>query len=121
MLECIMVGIGGFIGSICRYLIGLLPIETSSGFPVKTLVINVAGSFLISLVAVLSTRDKSLSPQIALMLKTGICGGFTTFSTFAFETSNLIKTGHTAVALAYVFTSIVFGTAAIFAAQMLVK
>ena len=85
MLDCIMVGIGGFIGSVCRYLIGLLPIETNSGFPVKTLAINVIGSFLISVIAILATKDKGLNPQIVLMLKVGVCGGFTTFSTFAYE------------------------------------
>ena len=53
MINCIMVGIGGFIGSICRYLIGLLPIEASSGFPIKTLTINVIGSFCISFAALI--------------------------------------------------------------------
>ena len=121
MLNCIMVGLGGFIGSICRYLIGLLPIETGNGFPVKTLIINVAGSFLISLITVLAAKNKGLSPQVVLMLKTGICGGFTTFSTFAFESSELMKNGHAMIAITYVLASIVLGIAAIFAAQMLVK
>ena len=51
MAECLFVGIGGFIGSVCRYLIGLIPISPSNGFPVKTLVINVAGAFAIGLIA----------------------------------------------------------------------
>ena len=121
MTECIMVGVGGFIGSVCRYLIGLLPIETNSGFPIKTLAINIIGSFFISLITVLATKDKGLSPQVVLMLKTGVCGGFTTFSTFAFEATELIKNGHMGIAFAYICTSIIFGLLAIFAAQMLVK
>ena len=121
MLNCIMVGIGGFIGSVCRYLIGLLPIETGDGFPIKTLMINVIGSFLISLITIWATKDKGLSPQVTLMLRTGVCGGFTTFSTFAFESADLMKNGHTATAFVYVCLSIILSVSAIFAAQMLVK
>lgn len=121
MLNCLVVGIGGFIGAVCRYLIGLLPVETDSGFPVKTLLINIVGSFLIGLISALAVKNKNLSEQIVLLLKVGICGGFTTFSTFAYESADLLKNGHTAVALAYVCTSIILGVLAVFAAQMLVK
>lgn len=121
MLECIMVGIGGFIGSVCRYLIGLLPIETNNGFPIKTLVINVIGSFLISVIAILATKNKEFNPQIALMLRVGVCGGFTTFSTFAYEAAELTKNGHMVTAFAYVCISVVLGVAAIFAAQILLN
>ena len=121
MLNCLMVGIGGFIGTVCRYLIGLLPIETNSGFPIKTLFINIVGSFLIGLITALAVKNKGLNEQLVLMLKVGICGGFTTFSTFAYESTDLMKSGHTLIALAYVCTSIILGVLAIFAAQMLVK
>lgn len=121
MLDCILVGIGGFIGSICRYLIGLIPIETNNGFPIKTLVINIIGSFLISVIAILASKDKDLNPQIVLMLRVGVCGGFTTFSTFAYESADLIKNGHMLTAFAYVCISIVLGVTAIFAAQFLIK
>ena len=121
MLDCIMVGIGGFIGSVCRYLIGLLPSEINNGFPMKTLAINVVGSFFISVIAVSAARGKSLSPQIALMLRVGVCGGFTTFSTFAYESADLIKGGHMMTAFAYVCMSVVLGIAAIFTAQILMK
>lgn len=121
VLDCIMVGIGGFIGSVCRYLIGLLPLETNSGFPIKTLVINVIGSFVISCIAILATRDKGLNPQVVLMLRVGVCGGFTTFSTFAYESAELMKNGHVVTAFAYVCISIILGVAAIFAAQILIK
>ena len=121
MLNCILVGIGGFIGSVCRYLIGLLPIETGSGFPIKTLAINVAGSFVIAVVAVLASKDKGLDPRAALMLRAGICGGFTTFSTFAFESADLMKNGQLMTALVYVCLSVILGVSAIFAAQILVK
>ena len=51
MAECLFIGIGGFIGSVCRYLIGLIPLSQSNGFPVKTLAMNVAGAFAIGLIA----------------------------------------------------------------------
>ena len=69
MLNCVIVGIGGFIGTVCRYLIGLLPFEMESGFPVKTLTINVIGAFLISLIAAIAAENKSFPPQVALMLR----------------------------------------------------
>ena len=121
MLDCIMVGIGGFIGSVCRYLIGLLPIEINNGFPIKTLAINIIGSFLISVIAISASKNESLNPQIVLMLRVGICGGFTTFSTFAYESVDLIKNGHMMTAFVYVCLSVVLGVAAIFAAQILMK
>ena len=121
MLNCLLVGIGGFIGTVCRYLIGLLPVETNNGFPVKTLIINIAGSFCFGLITALAGKNKELNDHIVLMLKVGVCGGFTTFSTFAYESTDLMKTGHIGIAVAYVCTSIILGVLAVFAAQMLVK
>lgn len=118
MLQCLFVGIGGFIGSIGRYLIGLLPIKPENGFPVKTLCINVAGAFLISLITALAARNKNLSPQIVLMLKAGVCGGFTTFSTFAYESFDLMQKGSVGIALTYMILSMVLGVAAVFAGQI---
>ena len=84
MINCLFVGLGGFIGAVCRYLIGLLPVQSESGFPYKTFLINVAGAFLIGCIATYAGKHPSVNPQLVLFLKVGICGGFTTFSTFAF-------------------------------------
>lgn len=119
MTECLFVGIGGFIGSVCRYLIGLIPLSPSNGFPVKTLVINVAGAFAIGLIAAAAAKNADISPRIVLLLKTGICGGFTTFSTFALEISDLIRGGSWAAAAAYMLLSLILGVAAVFAAEAL--
>lgn len=119
MVECLFVGIGGFIGSVCRYLIGLIPLSPSNGFPVKTLVINVAGAFAIGLIAAAAAKNADMSPRIVLLLKTGICGGFTTFSTFALEISDLIRGGSWAAAAAYMLLSLILGVAAVFAAEAL--
>ena len=117
MAECLFVGIGGFIGSVCRYLIGLIPLSQSNGFPVKTLVINVAGAFAIGLIAAAAAKNADISPRIVLLLKTGI--GFTTFSTFALEISDLIRGGSWAAAAAYMLLSLILGVAAVFAAEAL--
>ena len=82
MLECLFVGLGGFIGSVARYLIGLLAVETASGFPVKTFCINLLGSFILGIVSESALRDPGISRNLVLFLQIGVCGGFTTFSTF---------------------------------------
>lgn len=120
MLNCIFVGIGGFAGSVLRYLAGLLPMEPSNGFPIKTLMINIIGSFALGLIAALAAKNTALDPKIVLMLKVGVCGGFTTFSTFAYEAQNLMQNGSTGLALLYVLLSIILGVAAIFFAQSLI-
>lgn len=120
MLNCFLVGLGGFIGSVCRYLIGLLPVRPDSSFPVKTLMINVAGAFAIGLITALAGKYKSPDPHIVLMLKTGVCGGFTTFSTFAYETSDLMINGNLTSAILYMVSSVLLGILAVFAAQMLI-
>jgi CrcB protein len=119
MIECLFVGIGGFVGSVCRYLIGLIPINPSNGFPVKTLIINIAGAFAIGLIVAIAGKHASINPRIVLMLKTGVCGGFTTFSTFALEISDLIQAGSWTAAIVYIVLSLVLGTGAVFAAQMI--
>lgn len=121
MLNCILVGIGGFIGSVCRYMIGMLPIEPDNGFPIKTLVVNITGAFAISLIAALAAKNKSFNPQLALMLRVGVCGGFTTFSTFAYEAADLMKKGSMGVAVEYILASVVLGVVAVFVAEMLVR
>lgn len=121
MLECLFVGIGGFIGSVFRYLIGLLPTKPDNGFPVKTLFINVLGAFIISIIVALASKNKSFSPNIILMLKVGVCGGFTTFSTFAYETADLLQSGSIIVAISYVLTSVILGVLAIYLAQIVIN
>ena len=105
MTECLIVGVGGFIGSVCRYLIGLVPYEHSSGFPLQTFFINIIGAFLIGLVAALAARN-SLHPRLALFLKVGICGGFTTFSTFSADAVRLLRAGDYGPATAYIALSV---------------
>lgn len=114
MLSILSVGAGGFIGAVLRYLIGLIPVNEVTVFPIKTFFINVIGCVLIGLIVVSVQKNFYLSPQMALFLKVGICGGFTTFSTFALETNELMEAGHIWMALLYVVLSVLVGVGVIF-------
>ncbi|MBE6354750.1 fluoride efflux transporter CrcB [Treponema sp.] len=120
MLNCFVVALGGGIGACLRYLTGLIPIKEPFTFPIKTLVINLLGCFVIGLIAALAVKNTSLSPKTVLFIKTGLCGGFTIFSTFALETETLIKTGHIGIAVLYVALSVVVGVGLVFAGQVVV-
>lgn len=119
MLDCLIVGCGGFVGAVLRYLIGLIPMEMESGFPIKTFFINVVGAFVIGLVVALAGKN-AITPRMTLFLKVGICGGFTTFSSFALETDQLMAKGANSTALLYVIFSLVLGIFAVYFAQKLV-
>lgn len=120
MLDCLAVGLGGLLGSICRYLLGLIPLKNPSEFPFITLVINVLGAFVLSVVATLAAKN-SISPRSILFLKVGLCGGFTTFSTFAYESAKLLSSGSTGTGILYMCLSAVLGVLAVFAGSMLVR
>ena len=120
MLNCLVVALGGGIGACLRYLIGLIPLKEPFTFPVKTLFINILGCFVIGLIAAIAAKTTSLSPRTVLFIKTGLCGGFTTFSTFALETETLLKTGHIGLAVLYVALSVVVGVGLAFAGQLVV-
>lgn len=121
ILNCLAVGFGGFLGAVCRYLSGLVPLKNETVFPVKTFMVNIVGCFVIGIVAALALKNFKDNPRLVLFLKAGICGGFTTFSSFALETGDLLKSGHTAVAFTYVILSVVIGTLMVFLSQLLIK
>lgn len=112
MAACIYVGMGGFIGSVLRYLVSLIPLKTTHGFPLLTLSINILGAFLIGFISTIALK-KSMNPYLVLLLKTGLCGGFTTFSTFALESITLHKNGNTTLAMIYIVLSLVLGLSAV--------
>lgn len=119
MIKCMIVGAGGAIGAIGRYLMGLLPMNPENGFPLKTFLINVIGCFIIGIIAALADKN-AVNPNLVLLIKVGICGGFTTFSSFALETEGLIAKGSIGVALMYVILSLVCGVLAVFAAEKMI-
>ena len=91
MIQCVFVGMGGFLGAVFRYLLGLIPVSAQLRIPVITLGINVLGAFVIGMIAGWTGRIPAQNPNLILFLKTGLCGGFTTFSTFALETGTLVS------------------------------
>ena len=107
MLNCLFVGIGGFIGAVLRYLISLIPIKNPSTFPINTFVVNMVGALAIGLIALAISKNESIDSRLILLLKVGICGGFTTFSTFSLESAELIKSGSYVTAIIYITASIV--------------
>lgn len=117
MLNILAVGAGGFLGSVFRYLISLVPVSEATVFPIKTFIINIIGCILIGAIAVSVSKNVEISPQMLLFLKVGLCGGFTTFSTFALETADLMKAGHMGAAFLYVVLSVLVGVAVIFAVE----
>ena len=119
MTDCLIVAAGGAIGAVCRFLIGKLQIGSSDGFPIKTFIINILGCFLIGLVAALALKQFADSPRLVLFLKVGVCGGFTTFSSFTLETGNLIEKGSYITAASYIMLSVAVGVASLFVAQNL--
>ena len=121
MLDCLAVGLGGFAGSVLRYLAGRLPLQSPEGFPYATLIINVLGSFAIGLIAAVAAKHADIDPRLVLFLRVGLCGGFTTFSTFSSETFSLLRAGSYGGAAAYVLLSVLLGVLAVFLAHALVK
>lgn len=91
IIKCLMVGVGGFAGSIFRYLMSLIPVLNRGDFPWQTFVVNVLGAILIGVLIKMSENAEVLSENTMLLLKVGLCGGFTTFSTFALENLNLME------------------------------
>jgi fluoride exporter len=110
--NCLLVGIGGGIGAMLRYV--LSSVIKNNSFPLNTLLINIVGSLAIGIVFALATKSDSFSESLKLFLATGICGGFTTFSAFSLENMQLLKEGNYAVAGFYIFTSIFFCLLAVF-------
>ncbi len=115
-MDYLWVAIGGALGSVARYGVsGLIASLTGGAFPYGTMVVNVTGALLIGFFATLSGPDSGFFvPAYArLFLMTGICGGYTTFSTFSLETSNLMREGDWAAALANVGFSVILCLVAI--------
>lgn len=118
MLNCLIAGAGGFLGSAARYLLGLLPLGKSSGFPITTLAINVIGAFAIGLITALAAKNAALDSRLVLFLKIGVCGGFTTFSTFALDSVTLLQNGMITEAVIYCALSFILCIGAVFIAQI---
>ena len=106
MIQILSVGAGGFIGVVLRFLMGKLPFKEMTVFPVNTLLINLIGAFVIGIAVAAGSRYGAENSSLVLFLKAGLCGGFTTFSTFSLEGLALIQEGHFLIFMAYAVSSV---------------
>ena len=110
----LLVALGGAGGSVLRYLLS----NINTSFPWGTFAVNVLGSFLIGLLVGLMSKGV-LSPEMKLLLVTGFCGGFTTFSTFANESFSMMKAGDVLLTALYVGVSVIIGILAVWGGMTL--
>ncbi len=104
------VGIGGAVGSVMRYLLGVLGAHYFKGtFPIATFITNFLGCLIIGLLIGYFGKSNEINPQLKLLLITGFCGGFTTFSTFAAENVQLLENGNYWLLLGNVVGSVILG------------
>ena len=100
MMNIVFVGLGGFIGASTRYLISLYASKLfTSKIPLGTLTVNILGSLIIGIVMELTLKTSLISPHMKLFLTTGFLGGLTTFSTFSYETMELLEKGELLLAI----------------------
>ena len=113
--QLFFVGVGSAIGGILRFLVskGFAQLALTN-FPIATLTINFVGSFFIGLFYAINAKQTWINPNGLLFLTTGICGGFTTFSTFSYENLQLLKSGQPLQAFIYILGSIVLGLLGVF-------
>ncbi|MBN1144863.1 MAG: fluoride efflux transporter CrcB [Bacteroidales bacterium] len=115
MKNFFLVGIGGFIGSIARYYVSKLNLQYDIfSIPVGTLTVNVLGSFIIGILTGISAKSELLSAEWRLFLMVGLCGGFTTFSSFTNENLMLMHNGQFLTVLIYTSLSIILGFIAVY-------
>jgi CrcB protein len=116
MQNILLAAVGGAIGSVLRYLVGVFSTRWfGPSFPWGTLTVNVVGAFVIGLMVEMIARRFNASPELRVFIVTGIIGGFTTWSSFTLDTMVLFERGATTAAFAYVVGSLVVSFAAIFA------
>lgn len=119
MINCVIVGLGGFAGAVMRYLMISIHV-TRMEFPYMTLLVNILGSLLIGIVVAISVKSGIMDNNLILFLKVGLCGGFTTFSSFALETHELMADGNILASATYIILSISLCVVAIVIGQLLV-
>lgn len=115
MIKTILIiGLGGAIGSILRYLTSLFVARYwENNFPLATLITNVLGCFLIGLFIGLLDKQQLANSDLKWFLITGFCGGYTTFSTFGYENFGLLQGQQSLMAFAYIASSVIVGLMAV--------
>ncbi len=115
MTNILLVGLGGFIGSVARYKLGgwLLHLTAQEKFPYSTFAVNIVGCLVVGILAGLAEKHELFGQGARLFLFTGLLGGFTTFSAFGLETMFLLRRGEPWIAALYVVASVLLGLVAV--------
>ena len=121
MKQLLLVFIGGGFGSTLRYLIGKYMNSTETGIPWGTFTANILGSLIIGIILGMAVKNDALSSNQTLLLATGFCGGFTTFSTFAYENHVFLKSGDFTSFALYTIGSFIVAFLAVFAGLFIAK
>ena len=119
--EIIAVFIGGGIGSSLRYLINKFSFITATSFPYSTFITNIIGCFVLGLTLGYFTKSNNQNSLMFVFLTIGVCGGFTTFSTFSNEGLTLINNGNYLTFLIYTMISIILGVLAVYFGTIIYK
>jgi len=118
--HILLIGTGGFIGSVARYYVSRLNLLWDFlSIPIGTLLVNIAGCFIIGFLTGISDKSNLLSTDMRLFLMVGFCGGFTTFSTFANENLMLLHTGEILSIILYTSLSVILGFLAVYLGYVL--
>ena len=123
MIEAMLIaGLGGFMGTCLRYLTGrLCHLWELGGFPLGTFVVNIVGSFIIGALLGLAERNNFITPTMNVLLVTGFCGGFTTFSSFADDIFLLMQQRNWTIFAIYTSLSIILGVFFVWIGRSAVK
>ncbi|MBR9914276.1 MAG: fluoride efflux transporter CrcB [Algicola sp.] len=121
MKQLLLVFLGGGIGSVLRFSLGKWLNNSENGIPYGTFAANIIGSLLIGIILGLAAKNNTLSDNQTLFLATGFCGGFTTFSTFAYENHVFLKSGDFGTFAVYTIASFIVGFLAVFFGMYLIK
>jgi CrcB protein len=119
--QVLLVFLGGGIGSVLRFIIGKWLNSSETGIPYGTFAANILGSLFIGLILGWAAKEEALTPNQTLFLATGFCGGFTTFSSFAYENHLFLKSGDFGTFAIYTIASFIIGFLAVFLGMHLVK
>lgn len=119
VVNFLIIGLGGFLGSAMRY--GVSLVVQGGSFPIKTLSVNVIGALLMGCIVSYFTKNEMIGSPLFLFLTVGMCGGFTTFSAFSMELFEMIRVGNYYFALLYVALSVVLSLAATVCGYYLIK
>jgi CrcB protein len=120
--NILLVLVGSAVGGLMRFITSyLIQQKIGARFPTGTFAVNLIGCFLIGMIFSLAAKNAQGSDDLKLLLATGFCGGFTTFSAFAIENMELFKSGNNLTALTYILLSVTLGIIATFAGTLMFK